>query len=130
MQDCYVSVFQHASSYRSEGKALAWILTIARNLSFKRLSARSRISPEEEDFERYIENDAPQFNVNEQRMILGEVLRILSDEERQIVILHAVSGLKHKQIAQLLELPLSTVLSKYNRALKKLKAQLQEGEQI
>jgi len=35
-----------------------------------------------------------------------------------------MSNVKHKEIAELLEMPLSTVLSKYNRALKKLKKEL------
>ena len=51
----------------------------------------------------------------------------LTDEERQVVMLHAVTGLKHREIAQLLELPLATVLSKYRRALKKLNLLL-EGD--
>ena len=50
----------------------------------------------------------------------------LSEEERQIVVLHAVSGLKHREIADILEKPLSTVLNKYRRALKKLQALLGE----
>ena len=57
----------------------------------------------------------------EDRLILTECMKLLSDEERQIVILHAVAGFKHRETAKLLELPLSTVLSKYNRAMKKLK---------
>ena len=48
----------------------------------------------------------------------------LSDEERQIVVLHAVAGFRHREIGALLELPLSTVLSKYHRAIKKLKEHL------
>jgi len=35
-----------------------------------------------------------------------------------------VSGIKHRQIAQVMELPLPTVLSKYHRALKKMKTYL------
>ena len=53
----------------------------------------------------------------------------LEEQARRIVLLHAVTGLKHREIAQLLELPLATVLSKYHRALKKLKAQL-EGDDV
>ena len=45
----------------------------------------------------------------------------LSDTERQVVLLHAAAGLKHREIAGVLELPLATVLSKYHRALKKLR---------
>lgn len=38
-----------------------------------------------------------------------------------------VTGLKHREIAALLELPLPTVLSKYHRALKKMRSFL-EGD--
>ena len=40
-------------------------------------------------------------------------------------MLHAVSGLKHREVGELLGLPLSTVLSKYNRGIKKLRGQLE-----
>ena len=63
----------------------------------------------------------------EDRALLQQALSGLSGEERQIILLHAVSGLKHREIAQLLERPLSTVLSKYHRGLKKMKA-LMKGE--
>ena len=40
------------------------------------------------------------------------------------MLLHAVTGMKHREIAALLELPLPTVLSKYHRALKKMRSLL------
>ena len=45
-------------------------------------------------------------------------------------MLHAVTGLKHREIAELLELPLSTVLSKYSRALLKLRKILANEEEV
>ena len=65
----------------------------------------------------------------EDRLMLRMVLQVLSEEELQIVMLHAVAGCKHREIAQLLELPLPTVLSKYHRALKKLRKQWEEGNE-
>ena len=47
-------------------------------------------------------------------MTLEALLSALGDEERQIVTLHALTGLKHREIAQVLGLPLATVLSKYS----------------
>ena len=64
----------------------------------------------------------------EDRTVLTAALSTLSDEERQIIMLHVTAGLKHREIAQLLELPLSTVLSKYRRALAKLKQKLEGGD--
>ena len=60
----------------------------------------------------------------ENRIVLEGVLSLLSDEEREIVLLYAVTGMKHKEIAECLGLKLSTTLSKYHRALKKLREHL------
>ena len=59
-------------------------------------------------------------------MVLRSALEILKEDERQIVLLHASAGLKHREIAADLQMPLATVLSKYNRAIKKLKQYLRE----
>ena len=63
----------------------------------------------------------------DERALLQGALASLTDEERRVVLLHAVTGLKHREIAALLELPLPTVLSKYHRALKKMRSCL-EGD--
>ena len=59
-------------------------------------------------------------------MVLRSALEVLKEDERQIVLLHASAGLKHREIAADLQMPLATVLSKYNRAIKKLKQYLRE----
>ena len=61
---------------------------------------------------------------DEDRIVLAAAINSLGDEERQIVTLHALTGMKHREIAELLDLPLATVLSKYRRALIKLKKYL------
>ena len=61
----------------------------------------------------------------EDRSILRACMEQLSDQERQIVTLHALSGFKHREIAELLQMPLATVLSKYHRAVKRLRQHLQ-----
>ncbi len=63
----------------------------------------------------------------EERILLQDALAAIGEEERRIVLLHAITGMKHREIAALLELPLATVLSKYHRALKKMRAYL-EGD--
>ena len=60
----------------------------------------------------------------EDRVTVNACLTELSDEEREIVLLHAVSGFRHREIAAFLDLPLPTVLSKYRRALNKLRRML------
>ncbi len=127
LHDCFVLIWSAAGSYRSSGKPMAWILTITKNLCLKKLRERGKSSPLDQ-----LEQDMLSLNnpgmTQEDRMIVSQCLTQLSTEESQIVVLHAVSGFKHREIADLLALPLPTVLSKYNRAIKKLR-KIYEGEE-
>ena len=117
-----------AHQYQSQGSPMGWILTVTRNLALMKLRSRGREAGLEEEQWLAIPADAPSVSP-EDRALLEQALGTLEEQARRIVLLHAVTGLKHREIAQLLELPLATVLSKYHRALKKLKAQL-EGDDV
>ena len=125
LHDCFVSVWSSATAYRSSGKPLAWILTITKNLCLMKIRESWLTSDiSEEEMERSLGSfDNASF---EDKIIVEACMKILSDEERQIVTLHAVSGFKHREIAGFLDIPLPTVLSRYNRALKKLRKYLTE----
>lgn len=128
MHDLYVAVWSGAGKYCAEGRPMAWILTITRNLclqKYREYQKRSDIP--QEDWESYIESN-PNMSP-EDRLVLAECMGRLSDQERQIVVLHAAAGFRHREIAKLLDLPLSTVLSKYNRALKKLRNFMEESKE-
>ena len=125
-QDVYVQVWDCAAQYRSTGSPIGWLLTVCRNLCLMRLRREERhaaLSEEEWDA-----IPAQEYGLDaDERALLQGALASLSDEERRIVLLHAVTGMKHREIAALLELPLPTVLSKYHRALKKMRIFL-EGD--
>ena len=127
LQDTYVRIWTSAEGYTPMGKPMAWILTIAKNLATSKLRERSKAAdiPEEEWL--LFQAETPAVS-SDDRIALSSAMKTLSEEERQIVMLYAVSGLKHKEIAEFLSLPLSTVLSKYSRSLKKLKNTLKEGK--
>ena len=125
-QDAFVQVWERAPSYRPQGSPMAWLLTVTRNLALSRLRRSGRQTALDEEAWNAIPAAAPDVSP-EDRQILQDALARLGAEERRIILLHAVAGLKHRETAQLLELPLSTVLSKYHRGLKKLRA-LMKGE--
>ena len=127
LHDAYLQVWNNAGGYRAQGKPMAWLLTITRNLALSRLREHGRTEAlvQEDWQDRLADNPAVS---HEDRMTLEALLSALGDEERQIVTLHALTGLKHREIAQVLGLPLATVLSKYSRALKKLQLAWKEAE--
>ena len=125
LQDTYLKVWQNASGYKAGTSPMAWILTIAKNLSLMKLREHGKkqdVEPEEWEAIFQAADDTASI---EDRHLLQAALTILSDEEREIILLHAVSGLKHREIAELLAVALPTVLSKYHRGLKKLRNYLE-----
>jgi RNA polymerase sigma-70 factor (ECF subfamily) len=127
MQDTYVKILSAAHLYKPMGKPLAWMFTIAKNLHYSNTKKEKRsISMEPEE----VADDRRFSYVTDMddRIVLEGVLTLLTQEEREIVMLHAVSGMKHKEIAEGLGLNLSTTLSKYHRALKKLREYLEGKE--
>jgi RNA polymerase sigma factor (sigma-70 family) len=128
MQDTYVKILSAAHLYKPMGKPLAWMFTIAKNLHYTKVKKEKRsilLEPEEV-------LDSKRFSYvtdMDDRIVLEGVLSLLSEEEREIVMLYAVSGMKHKEIAENLGLKLSTTLSKYHRALKKLREYM-EGKGV
>lgn len=127
LQDTYIRIYGASGGYQPSGNPMPWIFTIARNLSLMKLRDRKRIRELDDSSSRPLAWDNPTLTA-EDRLVLIAAMELLSDEERQIVMLHAVTGFKHREIASLLELPLSTVLSKYRRAIAKLKRRLGESE--
>lgn len=124
LHDCYVAVWNGAAGYHSQGKPLAWLITVARNLCFQRI--RQQKKTEDMRSEEWALCLPCERGLSpEDRSILSVCMEQLSGQERQIVALHAVSGFKHREIAELMDLPLPTVLSKYHRAVKRLKKIMQ-----
>ena len=124
LQEVYIKIYENANFYQANGKPLAWILAITKNLSLMKLR-KNRNHVDVDDFKEIL-TDYKGVNDAENQLLINNVFEYISDEERNILILHAVSGLKHREIAKMLEMPLATVLSKYNRAIKKIKKRMGE----
>lgn len=125
MQETYIKIMSSAHLYKPMGKPLAWMFTIAKNLYLSKI----RKSKREIEMDSIEMKDDVRFSYvtdSDDKMVLETALDILNEDERQIILLHAVSGLKHREIADSIGLKLSTTLSKYHRALKKIRDYLTE----
>lgn len=128
VQETYIKIYKSVDKYVGQNKPLAWMYTIARNIALEMIRKKQK-TVYTEDHEG-LEN---QFLVQpdtsyESTYILQKALSKLNETDKQIVVLHALSGLKHKEISEILNLNLSTVISKYNRALVKLQKIIREDD--
>lgn len=128
MQETYMKVWTSAGGYQSQGKPLAWMFTIARNLCYMKFRGQKHEAEVGLDDLTGLETGeaCPDIEQAADKLVLAAALNILKEEERNLVLLHATAGMKHREIAAALGIPLATVLSKYNRAMKKLKNYLRE----
>lgn len=126
MQETYLKIRAAAHLYHPQGKPLAWILTITRNICLMKYRQQKNHSTISLDDIVGL-SDGSSMENEENRMVLKSAFLILSEEECQIILLKAVAGMKHHEIAGVLKQPLPTVISKYNRGLKKLRKYLEGG---
>lgn len=120
VQETFLQVKRRAYTYQPGTDARAWILQIAKNKCLDELRRRKTRA----------QHEAPmrEEGVQQSFPLLEEITKCLTDEEKEIVVLHAVWGYKHKEIAKMLQMPLGTVTWKYNEAIKKLRKNQEEDD--
>lgn len=119
MQDTFITIYNNASKYENKDKPMAWILTITKNLAYMKLRKEKATSDIDDVVFASVDN-------NDDKILIKYLLDKLTKEEREIVILHVVNGFKFHEVANLLNLKLSTTLSKYHRAIKRIKEIVKE----
>jgi len=125
MQETFLKIRAAAHLYEPQGKPMAWIMTIARNLCNMKFRQNVRMAETEDSGLDYLGEAVMPEDV-ELRVTLETAMKVLSDSEREVIILQALTGMKHREIAKLLKMPLATVLAKYHRGLKKMRVSLEE----
>lgn len=126
MQETYVTCFKSISSYTPGTNARNWLLTIAKNMAFSELKHRKReISYDFDDEANH--PDGVYFLKDIESPTIALANKVLSEEEFNIVMMYAVGGYKHHEIAEFLHLPLGTVTWKYSNALKKIKKAMEDN---
>lgn len=121
LHDTYIKLAEKAYMYEPTDRPLAWLCRITKNLCLMKLRKQKR----QTDYD--LSNDVNYANIknHDNKIILETAFKILKEDELQIILLYSSSGFKHREISEILDIPLSTVLSKYNRSLKKMKDYLE-----
>ena len=120
MQDTFIAIIEKAKLFREPQNAKAWILQIAKNLCLNKLK-RSKLE------RRYLDERAAAFTSDfqaalESSLELTSLLKLLSDEERNLLLLKAEYELTYQEISSLTGIPLRTLKRKVSAILEKCKA--------
>ena len=119
-QETFLSIYDKAGDYEPQGKPMAWIITVAKRHALTVLRKERGKSYIEEAEKANAEAFSRTENT-EQRLLLQAATEVLNDDERQIVMLKAVAGMKAREIGKILGMPLNTVLSTYYLVIVKIR---------
>lgn len=117
-----------AGEYTDEGRFEAWIFRIAINRLRDRIRKERRRPdvPAGDGLEELAQTDARPSEEGRDHKKLRHALEQLSESDREIVTLRHHGGLSFKQMSELLDEPLGTLLARHHRALKKLKELIEQ----
>ncbi len=127
LQEVYLQIWQQASNYDiARGRAITWILTIARSRALDRLRKidvrdRTVTAVTHEQSIRGANTTAIDDCLNlENAEIVHAALNGISEKQRQTLILAYYEGLTQTQIAERLDEPLGTIKTRMRNGLLKL----------
>ncbi len=140
MQEAYARAFRSWRSYQPGTNLRAWLLRIMTNLNIDRARARSRrpqTQPlEEGDYYLYnqLAGSGGDTQPDEEERVLARLsqdnvvtaLADLSHDFRDVVVLVDIGGFAYAEAAQILDIPVGTVMSRLHRGRRALKRQLAE----
>lgn len=138
-QETFIRVHRSLPTFRGEARLSTWIYRIATNVSldhFKRSGNRlvaQAVSLDEIEFEgewvadRISTSPEKLADQSEMSECVQSFIHRLSPSYRAVLVLHDLQGLKNREIADVLDIPLSTVKIRLHRARNKLRESLNKG---
>ncbi len=131
-QETFVKAYLALAGFREGTNFSAWLRRIAVNSSLNYLKVRRREEPlgDRPDgnpgavFSAKIASPHEQLLRNDIDRAVDKALQALPPKLRAVFVLHAVEGLKYEDIARALGVPVGTVMSRLNRARRRLRRSL------
>jgi len=125
VQESYLRAIRRFAGFRG-GDGRAWLLTIVRNGCYDRLRQKGA-SAQTTDFDEALHSGARQtmnpetaLLVAEKRELVSKSLAELPAEYREVLVMREMEELSYREIADIVEIPMGTVMSRLSRARQRL----------
>ena len=127
------------NSHEGGGGMRAWLFAIAHNVFYSRIKKQNRAPIAVEAFHGEASNETPpdepppqwdgeQLDWDQVDSSLKKAIEELKPEYREVLLMWGVEGLKYREIATILDVPIGTVMSRLHRARKLLSESLAADE--
>ena len=128
-QETFIQAWLHLSSYRLQTSLRNWLYRIAVNAATDMLRKEKRILPNAlEDLHLKDPQPGPEVLVSqgERTALVQKAVLALPDASRAVLVLREYEGMSYHEIADALDIPVGTVMSRLNYARKLLKEKLEQ----
>jgi RNA polymerase sigma-70 factor (ECF subfamily) len=130
-QEVFINLFYSLREFRGESKLSTYIQKIAVNLTLNEIKRRKRFFSK---FSHKANNEMYEFEIQDHDMeerreakeIVNKALLAMEPKFRIIVTLRMLQGYSTKETAEMLDLPIGTVLSRLSRAQEQLRTILEK----
>ncbi|MBN2637975.1 MAG: sigma-70 family RNA polymerase sigma factor [Bacteroidales bacterium] len=121
-QDAFIRFYHSMHQYNAEASLSTYLTRIAINLSINELKKRQSkkwlsLESKHEQFH----TDEISYKQRDEKEIVDKALEQLETKYKSVVVLRLMQGFSTKETAEILNLPLGTVLSRLSRGQEKLK---------
>ena len=121
-----LKAIENMDKYNGKSKVSTWVCTVAYRLWLDSVRSHANSRTTFTGDEVFLENVGGYYEMEENgsgldNSIITEALDKLSDNHKQVLTLHYVDGLKYREIAERINKPIGTVMSRINQAKAKLK---------
>ena len=129
-QETFLRAWLHLASYRPGQPLRNWLFRIGVNAAMDMLRQQKRIAPEDMD-ELQLKDPQPgpegRLSQSERAALVQQAVLSLPDASRAVLVLREYEGLSYHEIADTLNIPAGTVMSRLNYARKLLKEKLEKS---
>ena len=127
-QEAFVRAYKNYKRFDRNKKFFTWYYKILKNLclNFIRDSKKHQKIDLLEPSENILDTSSPSENLEKKELqkIVGEEIFKLNEDEREIIILKEFQSISYKEISELINVPIGTVMSRLFYARKKLAKRL------
>ena len=126
MQETYIKMIKSIHSFKRGKNFNTWLGTIARNLAidYYRRNQKTITVDIQEEGQLLFSNQSVNEDIKAEAL---ELLNHLNEDEQLIVTLRVVNELTFKEISEITQRPLGTVIWSYNNSISKLSKQYKGG---
>ena len=141
-QETFLRVVKQAKTYEQRAKFTTWLYTLARNLcidnSRRMVHRKTRsLDQQDEDGQTLLDRTADKGPATDRQVIgqqlqtrLQQAIDALPEDQREVFLMREQADLSFKEIAEVIGISENTVKSRMRYALEKLRAQLEEYQDM